>query len=377
MVSDDPAPELNQSFQATPEKFTKNVGGKKVEITADGMHITDDAGKEADYEKGMDVRFGELQLVKTLGRGAWSIVELRQHPETGALYAVKVFNMYDKHKRGQVMKEIHSLYDTSCDALVDVYGCSFADGKISVALEYMNLGSLDCVLEKYGVFPEPVLASIAFQSLWGLAYLKHAHRLHRDIKPQNILANSHGQVKLTDFGIARMLENTVAMCATVVGTFKYMSPERIMSKKYSYPGDIWSLGIVMIECATGQYPFGEARSIINMVEMVAEAEPPSLPDDGRFSDDFREFVDCCLKKKPEERLPVRDGGRCVGVGVCAGGAENRQTKNAATRRLVAVPHLHHAYLLVSSLPPLLLLYCFRGTFLSFAGRRIFFSAHSG
>ena len=87
------------------------------------------------------------------------------------------------------MREIHSLYDASCDALVDFYGCTFGDGKISVALEYMDQGSLDCVLDKRGPMPEHVMASIAFQSLWGLAYLKHAHRLHRDIKPQNILLN--------------------------------------------------------------------------------------------------------------------------------------------------------------------------------------------
>ena len=112
-------------------------------------------------------------------------------------------------------------------------------------------------------------------------------------QPQNILLNSNGQVKLTDFGIARMLENTVAMCATVVCTFKYMSPERILNEPYSYPGDIWSLGMVLIECATGKYPFSDATSIIEMVQTVADADPPSLPDDGTFSDDFQTFISYC------------------------------------------------------------------------------------
>merc|ERR1711991_1242493 len=75
---------------------------------------------------------------------------------------------------------------------------------------------------RHGLIPEKVLAAITFQCLWGLSYLKHEHRLHRDIKPQNVLLNKLGFVKLTDFGISKELENSIGKCLTVVGTFKYM-----------------------------------------------------------------------------------------------------------------------------------------------------------
>jgi serine/threonine protein kinase len=70
------------------------------------------------------------------------------------------------------------------------------DGAITIALEYMDGGSLANVLDQVGPIPERVLASIAYQILWGLAYLKHDKRVHRDIKPSNLLINSRGEVKV-------------------------------------------------------------------------------------------------------------------------------------------------------------------------------------
>ena len=87
--------------------------------------------------QGEEVPFTTLEMVKLLGRGASSIVQQKRDPSTGKNYAMKIINMFDKGKRDQVMREIHSLYDASCDALVDFYGCTFGDGKISVALEYV------------------------------------------------------------------------------------------------------------------------------------------------------------------------------------------------------------------------------------------------
>ena len=105
--------------------------------------------------------------------------------------------------------------------MVKFHGCFYREGKISVAIEYMNMGSLDQVMDRHSPdgIREPELAAITFQCLWGLAYLRYEHRLHRDIKPQNILLNSEGRVKLTDFGIARELESSIGKAMTIVGTF--------------------------------------------------------------------------------------------------------------------------------------------------------------
>jgi mitogen-activated protein kinase kinase 1 len=111
-------------------------------------------------------------------------------------------------------------------------------------------------------------------------------------------------VKLTDFGIAREMDHSLQMAKTFVGTFKYMSPERMQSEPYNFKSDIWSLGIVLIECATGYYPYKE-RGVgqIEMVQNILETAEPNV-DPTLFSAEFREFLSHCMKKNAEDRLPA-------------------------------------------------------------------------
>ncbi len=304
--------EMAQSFNATFQTFeTKPAGAKMgLKINSHGVEAMDSAGgkietpNSATSVSGSGIELSDLKVIRELGRGASSYVQLVQSQRTEKLYALKVINVYDKAMRGMLMKEITTLFKCDCVALVTCGGCFYKEGKISVALEYMDMGSLDQVIAKYGPIPERVLAAMTFQVLWGLAYLKYEHRLHRDIKPQNILLNSDGQVKLTDFGIARELENSIGKAMTIVGTFKYMSPERILGEPYTYSSDVWSLGLVLLECATGKYPYSGINSMIEMAQTVTEAPSPTLPSDSAFSTEFREFVAQCLDKKAENRVPA-------------------------------------------------------------------------
>ena len=125
---------------------------------------------------------------------------------------------------------------------------------VHVVLELMDLGSL-ADMRKAMVStdppPERVVANITLQVVTGLTALHAAHQLHRDIKPQNILINTEGWVKLADFGIAKELDSTAALAQTFVGTSTYMSPERATGQAYSYQADVWSVGLVVYELATG------------------------------------------------------------------------------------------------------------------------------
>ena len=102
---------------------------------------------------------------------------------------------------------------------------------------------------------ETILSKITKKILLGLAYLhKEKHQIHSDIKPANFLINTEGIVKLIDLEISRTLEKSQAH--TFVGSRIYMSPERINCKKYIYPSDIWRIGLIIYELATGTQPYG-------------------------------------------------------------------------------------------------------------------------
>ncbi len=136
----------------------------------------------------------------------------------------------------------------------------------------------------------------------GLAYLhKVKHQIHRDIKPGNILINTDGLVKLTDFGITRTLDNSAGLSSTFVGTRTYMSPERIVGEEYSYSSDIWSLGLVVYELVSGQFPYNFSKVYIEHVERILRDSEPVLPDDGTYSPELQNFITRCLQKNPKDR----------------------------------------------------------------------------
>lgn len=174
-------------------------------------------------------------------------------------------------------------------------------GQISIALEYMDGGSLADILRVKKRIPEPVLSAMFQKLLQGLNYLHGVrHLVHRDIKPANLLVDLKGEAKITDFGISAGLESSVAMCATFVGTVTYMSPERIKNDSYSYPADIWSLGLALFECGTGEFPYTAIKGPVNLMLQILEDPSPS-PSEQIFSPEFCSFINTCLQKDPDAR----------------------------------------------------------------------------
>lgn len=249
-----------------------------------------------------------LAMGEVLGRGASSYVQAAIHKPTSTPLALKVISLFDKSKRGQLIREIQALYDADCDTLVSFFGAYLKEGTISIALEYMDCGTLARVasLAPGGRLPEATLAAAAYQLLWALAYLRVEKRLHRDIKPSNVLINALGQVKLSDFGLSAELKHSIGMAATFTGTCRYMSPERIQRSLFSFAADVWSVGLVLLECALGRYPYPEAATYIEAAESIVELPAPTVPPELRssFTPEFLQLLSSCLVKKAEERLPA-------------------------------------------------------------------------
>lgn len=178
-------------------------------------------------------------------------------------------------------------------------------------MEHMDGGSID---KLYGDgIPEGVLRKITLSTVMGLKSLKDEHNIiHRDVKPTNILVNTRGQVKICDFGVSGNLVASIAK--TNIGCQSYMAPERISGGgiaqaganpgggTYSVQSDIWSLGLTIIECAMGRYPYPPETydNIFSQLSAIVDGDPPDLPPES-YSEAARDFVRGCLNKIPKLR----------------------------------------------------------------------------
>ena len=124
----------------------------------------------------MEVTYSELTIGRRIGSGACSHVHLATHKQSGAPYAIKMFNVYDRSQSGQLFKEISMLASLQdCDALISLKGAFHMEGEIGVIIEHMDCGSLEFMLEQE--LSEKVLAATFFQIVWGLGYLHYDNRL--------------------------------------------------------------------------------------------------------------------------------------------------------------------------------------------------------
>lgn len=140
------------------------------------------------------------------------------------------------------------------------------------------------------------------QIMLGFQYLHKGMKVtHRDIKPSNILLNTGGYVKIADFGVSGTITNTVDCMTSWVGTVTYMSPERIKGDNYYSDTDLWSLGLMLIECAAGRFPYPDPDDKVQdlgfweLMQYITVKPSPTLPKEG-FSPEMHDFVNICLRK---------------------------------------------------------------------------------
>eukprot|EP01062_Namystynia_karyoxenos_P063827 TRINITY_DN56623_c0_g1_i1.p1 TRINITY_DN56623_c0_g1~~TRINITY_DN56623_c0_g1_i1.p1 ORF type:complete len:464 (+),score=120.56 TRINITY_DN56623_c0_g1_i1:83-1474(+) len=182
-------------------------------------------------------------------------------------------------------------------------------GRQCIVMEYASGGTVEDHLvrrRKGGEGPVPEKTVLRWFGQLCRA-LEHCHEhkvLHRNIKLSNIFLSKGGDnALLGDFGLARMLESTMAMAQTTVGSPMSMSPEAIQGKPYSHASDVWSLGCVLFELCTLQHPF-KSDTLRDLMEKILRAPTPELPPGA--AELPRRLVPMLLEKRPERRIGLRE-----------------------------------------------------------------------
>ncbi|WIA32642.1 hypothetical protein OEZ86_003444 [Tetradesmus obliquus] len=266
------------------------------------------------------IALDDLQEIAVIGRGSSGVVKKVLHKPSGGIYVLKVinFDMGCEQVRRQVTTEVRAMDGARHPHIVSYHQSYFANGAMTILMEFMDGGSLWDVLQRHKAIPGRYLPELARQVLLGLSHLHDAARIcHRDIKPSNLLLSSSGQLKISDFGVSSQLSNSMSRCLSWVGTVTYMSPERIQGHSYGFNTDVWSLGLLLLECAVGRYPYppqGEAGEqqqqqqrlgFWELLEYIVVEPAPRLPA-SQFARELVDFVGQCLQKDAARRPSAAD-----------------------------------------------------------------------
>src|SRR5215210_80501 len=199
-------------------------------------------------------------------------------------------------------REAQSAAGLSHPNIVSIYDRGRSeDGAYYIAMEYVPRGTLKDRMVRNGALAPGVAAGVAFQIADALQAAHENGVIHRDIKPQNVLVTRTGDVKVTDFGIARAASSPLTQTSAVLGTAGYMSPEQAMGEPVGPPSDLYSLGIVLYEMLTGGLPYSAENPIALAMKHVNESPRPLREANPDVPEPLDALTLKLLAKNPEDR----------------------------------------------------------------------------
>ncbi|CAN5752011.1 hypothetical protein BH20ACT12_BH20ACT12_02010 [soil metagenome] len=243
-------------------------------------------------------------LVQSLGIGGMGEVYLAHDEVLDRDVALKVLRKRYANDEGSAerfRREALSAASLSHPNIVQVYNRGEAeDGTSYIVMEYVSGGTLSEQIEESGPFEAGKAAAVAAQIAEALGAAHERGVIHRDIKPQNVLMGSSGDLKVTDFGIARATVSNSASSA-VFGTAGYISPEQAMGEPVGPASDLYSLGVVLYEMLTGELPYTADNSIAVCMKHVTEPLRPPRELNPAIPEEMNALVVKLLAKDPAER----------------------------------------------------------------------------
>ena len=248
-------------------------------------------------------------LEDVIGSGGMAVVYRATDRVTGNTVAVKILKeefVTDEQFRRRFLNESRAISMLRHRNIVSVIDFDFEGNLQYIVMEYVDGITLKDFMRSQKIIPSGIAIKIIMQTL---SALQHAHErgvIHRDIKPQNIMILTDGTIKVMDFGIARAKNSHLTQDNSVLGTAHYVSPEQTQGKELGPTTDIYSLGIVMYESATGQVPFKGDDAISVALKQVNEQPMPPSQLNPNVDPSLEAIILKCMQKDPAARFQTAD-----------------------------------------------------------------------
>jgi serine/threonine protein kinase len=256
---------------------------------------------------------GAYRIARLLGVGGMGRVYKGVQPQIGSRVAVKVLSRECSDRPGLVERffsEARAVNLIRHEGIVNVLDlASLPDGRPYIIMEYLDGAPLTSAIEgaaRVGPLPLGSIARLAVEVLDALGAAHAKGIVHRDLKPDNIYVTPSGRPKVLDFGIAKLLPElggSYTQTGSLLGTPHYMAPEQATGQQVDYRTDLYAMGVILFECATGTKPF-HGDSLFDLLRKHVDAPPP-LPSTLRpgLPPGFEHVILTALAKAPEHRWP--------------------------------------------------------------------------
>jgi serine/threonine protein kinase len=250
---------------------------------------------------------GRYEVVRELGRGSMGVVYQGFDPIIGRTVAIKTMLTEGlspeeyKEFRARFQREAQAAGVLSHPNIVNVFDYGEDGGMLYLIMEFLEGSSLEKLVEGKKVLPIETIIPMCEQVCGAL---DHAHQrgiVHRDIKPANIMILNNGMVKVTDFGIAKMVSMGMTQAGLVLGTPNYMSPEQVKGRQVDGRSDLFSLGVILYDLVTGEKPFPGQNITTVIYKIINENPVPPRELDATIHPGLSYVICKALAKSPEER----------------------------------------------------------------------------